>query len=97
MPRGFADFVEVIVFAAGAHALLRGGRAHVVAFVAPEKSIFELIHPCVGKQQGRVVSGQQRRGAHAHVAVLLKVFQKNFAYFVTCHVGSSVTNQSSSA
>src|ERR1043165_1033080 len=90
MPRSFSDFIEVVVLAAGANALLRRCRAHVVALLAPEKSVFELIHARVSEQERRIVRGQKRRGAHAHVAVLLEIFQKNLAYFVTCHCHSSL-------
>src|ERR1051326_3781292 len=90
MPRSFSDFIEVVVLAAGANALLRRCRAHVVALLAPEKSVLELIHARVSEQQRRIVRGQKRRGAHAHVAVLLEIFQKNIAYFVTCHCDSSL-------
>src|SRR5689334_24254034 len=90
MPRSFSDFVEVVMLAAGADALLRRRGAHVLALFAPEKSIFELIHARVGEQQRGIVRGQKRRGAHGRVAVLLEVFQKNLAYFVTCHCDSSL-------
>ena len=38
MARGVADVLEVVVFAAGAHAALAGGGAHVVALVAARGS-----------------------------------------------------------
>src|SRR5690349_7835899 len=90
VPRGFSDFVEVVMLAAGADALLRRCGAHVLALVAPQERIFELIHARVGEQQRGIVRGQKRRGAHGRVAVLLEVFQKNLAYFVTCHCDSSL-------
>src|SRR6185369_2878518 len=55
MPRGFPDFIEVVVFAAGADALLRRRRAHILALLASEKSIFELIHARVSEQQRGIV------------------------------------------
>src|ERR1700752_1519923 len=93
MPRSFTDFVEVIVFAAGADTLLRRSSSHVVAFFPAEESVFELIHARVGKQQRRIIGRQQWRGAHARVAVLLEIFQKNLAYFVTSHVDLSLTRR----
>src|SRR5687767_2668821 len=64
MPRGFADLVEVVVLAAGAHALLRRRGAQVIALLHAEKRVFKLIHAGVGEQQRRIVGREQRRGAH---------------------------------
>ena len=71
--RGLAHFVEVVVFAARADALLGGCGARVGARLLPEEDIFELVHPGVGEQQSRVVGGQKRAGTHACMAVLLEV------------------------
>ena len=49
MPRSLADFVKIVVFAAGAHALLRRAGAHVVALLQSQKHILKLVHPCVGE------------------------------------------------
>jgi hypothetical protein len=65
---GEADVVEVVVFAAGAHAALDADGALVGARVATEEGVLELDHARVGEQQGRVVGGHQRRGRHDGVA-----------------------------
>ncbi len=57
MPRGFADFIEVVVLAAGAQTFLRRTGAHVLALLGAEKDVFELIHARVGKQKRRIVCG----------------------------------------
>jgi hypothetical protein len=54
---GVADVLEVVVLAAGAHAFLRGGGAGVGALVEAEEDVLELVHACVGEQQGRVFVG----------------------------------------
>ena len=41
---GEADVLQIVVLAAGAHALLRSGGAVVVTALHPEKYIFELVH-----------------------------------------------------
>jgi len=79
MARGAADVFEVIVLAAGAHALLRGRSAVVVARLAPEKDVLELIHPGVREEERRVARRHERRAGHAAVTVLLKVLEKLFA------------------
>ena len=56
-----ADVLEIVVLAAGAHALLRGGRARVVALLQAEEDVLELVHARVGEQQRRVVRGHERR------------------------------------
>jgi len=54
---------QVVVLAAGAHALLRGSRPLVGTFVKPQEDILELIHPRVGKQQrGVTVRDEGTRG-----------------------------------
>ena len=47
------DVVEVVVLAADAHALLRRGRARVVALLAAEEHVLELVHAGVGEEQRR--------------------------------------------
>ena len=61
MPRGVSDIVEVIVLAAGAHALLRRRRARLVAFFDAGEDALELHHAGVGEHQGRIVVRHQRR------------------------------------
>ncbi len=64
-----ADVVEVVVLAAHPHALLRGGGALVVAPLAAEEQVLELVHPGVGEEQRRVVGRHQRGRGHHPVAV----------------------------
>ena len=55
------DVVEVVVLAADAHALLRRRGARVVALLAAEEQVLELVHPGVGEEQRRIVAGHERR------------------------------------
>lgn len=55
-----AHTVEVVVFAAGAHAFLRRGGAGIIPGFVAGKNVFKLHHPRVGKHQGRVVVGHER-------------------------------------
>ena len=58
VPRGVAHLLEIVVLAAGAHALLRRRRARPNgARLGPEEDLLELHHPRVGEQQGRIVAG----------------------------------------
>ena len=59
--RGVADVFQIVVLAAGAQAALRGGRAAVGALVLAQKHVLELHHAGVGKQQGRIIAGNQAR------------------------------------
>ena len=60
--RGAADVLEVVVLAAGAHALLRRwSRARTVGLRLAGEDVLELVHPGVGEQQRRVVVRDQRR------------------------------------
>ena len=65
---GVADVFQVVVFAAGADAFLRGGGAVVWAFVEAEEYVFKLVHTGVGKQQRRVVVRHERGRADDGVA-----------------------------
>src|SRR5207253_7805033 len=85
MPRSLPHFVEVVMFAARAQALLGRTSAHVFALLGPEKDILELIHARVSEQQRGIVCGQKWTGAHACMPVLLEVPQKLFANFVASH------------
>src|SRR5260221_11769488 len=85
MPHRLADFVEVVVLAAGAQTFLRRTGAQVLALLDSEKDILELIHAGVSEQQCRIVSRQQWAGTHAGVALALEILQKLFANFVSRH------------
>jgi hypothetical protein len=60
-----SHFLEVVVLATGAHALLRGDRAPVARVVLAEEDALELHHPRVGEQEGGIVRRHQR-GAGAN-------------------------------
>ena len=60
MPRGVAHLLEVVVLAAGPHALLAGGGPRVVAVLLAQEGALELHHPGVGEQQRGIVRGDQR-------------------------------------
>ena len=55
MPCGVAHLLEVVVLAAGPHALLVGGRASVVTMLLSQEGALELHHAGIGEQQRRIV------------------------------------------
>ena len=69
MARGIADIVEVVVLAAGAHALLRRRRPHVGALLDPGEHVLELDHPGVGEHERRIVARHERARRDDHVPV----------------------------
>ena len=81
--RRVTDVLEIVVLAAGAHALLRGGGPVVGAGLVAGEDVLELDHAGIGEQQGRVVSRHQRRGGYDLVAVAPKIVQESGADFVT--------------
>ena len=85
MPVRRSDVVEIVVLSADAHHFLRRGGAPVVARLAPEEQVLELVHAGVGEQEGRVVAGDQRRTRHDAVAVLLEVLQEGRPDLVRGH------------
>ena len=57
--RRIAHVFQIIVLAAGTHAFLGTGRSCIVALLAAEEKILELVHPRVGKQQSGIIVGYQ--------------------------------------
>ena len=80
--RGVADVVEVVVLAAGAHALLRGRRRVVGARLLAGEHVLELHHAGVGEHQGRIVARHKRRRRHDLVALLLEEIEERSADLV---------------
>jgi hypothetical protein len=68
-----SHIVEVVVLAADAHALLRGGRTRVAAPLAAKEHVLELVHPGVREQQRRVLVRDERRTRDDLVLVPLEV------------------------
>ncbi len=78
---GEADVLQVVVLAAGAHALLRGGGARVVALLDAEEDVLELVHAGVGEQQRGIVGRHQRGGVHFLVSLGDEIVQEHAANF----------------
>ena len=79
---GIADIVEIVVFAAGAQALLAGHGARIVALFGAGENVLELHHAGVGKEQRRIVVRHQRTGRDDLVAVGREVVEKSLANVV---------------
>ena len=75
--RGAAHLLEVVVLAARAHALLRGRGARIIAALAAQEYVLELVHAGIGKQQRRVIRRHQRRRTHNPMAARLAKNSKN--------------------
>jgi hypothetical protein len=54
-----ANIFKVVVLAACADALLRGGGAGVAALFRSKEDVLELVHPSIGEEQRGVVGGHQ--------------------------------------
>src|SRR5580704_9451915 len=79
MAVGESDIFQIVMFSAGAHALLASGGALVIAPLEAEEDVLELIHARVGEQQRGIVVRYKRGAAHRAVAALFEIFQKCFA------------------
>ncbi len=84
---GEADIFEVVMLAAGAHALLRGGGARVVALFESKENVLELVHPSIREQKSRVVSRNERGGMHLAVPLLDEEVQESAANLRACQHG----------
>ena len=79
--RGIADVLEIVVLAAGAHAALRGGGAHVGALLLAEEHVLELHHAGIGEQQCRIIARHERARGHDGVALALEVIEETACGF----------------
>jgi hypothetical protein len=86
MTCGIADVLEIVVLASRAQATLNVRGANVAALIGAEKDILELHHTAVGKQQRRVVGGDQRRRRNDGVPFRREVLEKGAADVVCFHV-----------
>src|SRR5947208_2214265 len=94
MPLGKADILQIVVFSACSHTLLRRSRASIIALLKSEKNVFELVHPSIGKKQRGIVMGNERRRMHLAVALLHKEVQKLPSNFrASQHDGNSILNE----
>ena len=83
--RGVADVFQVVVLAAGTHALLAGGGAGIGALFQAQEAVLELVHARVGEQQGRVVRRNQRAGSDTGVPFFFEEAQEGFTDFCAFH------------
>ncbi len=73
---GEADVFEIVMFAAGTHAFLRGCGALVVAGFEAEEDVLELVHARVGEEQRGIVGRNERGGMDLFVSVLDEIVQE---------------------
>ena len=83
--RGVADVFQVVVLAAGTHTLLAGGGAGIGALFQAQEAVLELVHACVGEQQGRIVRRNQRAGSDTGVPFFFEEAQEGFTDFCAFH------------
>src|SRR5271157_1260470 len=83
-----ADLFEIVMLAAGADALLGRAGAVVVALLAAEKNVLELIHAGVGKQKREVVCRNQRRRADNAMVALSKEIEEPAPNLIRLHMMS---------
>ena len=84
---GVADVFEIVVFAAGADALLGGGGAGVIARFETLENLLELIHAGVGEEQSGVVGGQEGTAAHDAMAAGVEEVEETLTDIVAGHWG----------
>src|SRR6478752_3209092 len=85
MPVRGADVVEVVMLARHAHDLLACRRARIVALLAAEQCVFELVHAGVREEERGVIARHKRRATHDAMAARLEELQKRGSDFVGSH------------
>lgn len=83
--RGVTDVFQVVVLATGTHALLAADSTRVGALLRTEEAVLELVHACVGEQQGRVVVRDQRTGGDSGMSLLFEEAKEGFTDFCAFH------------
>ncbi|OQA17746.1 MAG: hypothetical protein BWY63_02281 [Chloroflexi bacterium ADurb.Bin360] len=76
--------IQVVVLAGDTHTFLRISSARVGATACAEKDILELIHTCIGEEQGGVILRHKIRAWHNGVPAFGKVIQERLADFCAC-------------
>ncbi|MNG87577.1 hypothetical protein D3C79_463910 [compost metagenome] len=76
---GIADVFQVIVLAASPYTALGRGCTVVATLVCAKEHVLELVHPCVGEQQGRIVVRHQRAGGDNLVPLGAEILEKRCA------------------
>ena len=73
------NFLQVVVLAAHAKALLRVGDTPPLRLLVAQNDVLELVHTGIGKHEGRVVLDDHWSGRHNVVLLALKEALKSFA------------------
>ena len=81
MAGGAADIFQVIVLAAGTHALLGRCCAPVLPGFLAQENALELHHAGIGKHQRRIIVRNERRAFHYCMVLLFEIIQEFFSYF----------------
>ena len=82
MPRGIADIVEIIVFAASTYAFLAGRRTRNRTGFKTSEVVFERHHSGVDEHQRRVVIRNQRCGLHNVMVIAPEIIEEGAADIV---------------
>ena len=82
MPGGIADIVEIIMLAAGAHALLRGRRRLVGTALKAREHILERHHARVDEHERRIIVRYERRRGHHFMAIATEIIEEGAADIV---------------
>src|SRR4029077_12777097 len=76
MPVRESNIFEIVMFSSRSHALLRGSRPRIAPFFQSQEDVLELVHACVGEQQGWIVLRHERGRMHLAVSLLKEIVQK---------------------
>src|SRR5689334_7922779 len=80
-----AYFFQVVVLSAYPQALLGIGHPRERGFFIAKKIIFELVHPRIGKEQGRVIFYHNRSRWYNFMALITEKFHVKLSYFCAGH------------
>ena len=80
MIRRAPDVIQIIVFAADPHDLLRIAHARRFGKAQAQEDFFELIHPGIGEQQSGIIHRSQRGAGHDDVIFGRKEIEELLAH-----------------
>jgi hypothetical protein len=80
-----SNLLQIVVFSTRPNALLGAACPDIVAFFEAEENILELVHPCIGEEQRRVIVGNEAGTGDDGMSPVLEILKKQCPDFFACH------------
>jgi hypothetical protein len=78
MPVRMTHILEIIVFATYTHTFLARCGALIGTSFVSQKYVLELVHTRIGKQERRILEGDQGLTGNDSMVIILEIFEEDF-------------------